>query len=101
IELGKMPVHESGGEDPLAQVVGSGRLTVHPEAASVIPHADVIVLCVGTPLAADLRADYHQLRSALASIAPHLLPGQLVIFRSTVSPGTLNKVVRPYLNERA
>lgn len=99
IELGKMPFHEPGSEQPLLDAVNSGTLTVHGDAAEAVPHADVIVLCVATPLAADLRADYGQLRSALDELAPHLRPGQLVVLRSTVSPGTLLKVILPHLAE--
>jgi UDP-N-acetyl-D-mannosaminuronic acid dehydrogenase len=98
IELGKMPFHEPHAEQPLLDVVNTGRLTVHRDPAEVIPNADVVILSVGTPLAADLRADYGQLQRALAELAPHLRPGQLLIQRSTVSPGTLIKVVRPFLN---
>ncbi len=101
IELGKMPFHEPGVEQALLDAVNDGSLTVHEDPAEVIPNAQVIVLCVATPLAADLRADYGQLRGALSTLAPHLQAGQLVILRSTVSPGTLVKVLRPYLVERA
>jgi UDP-N-acetyl-D-mannosaminuronic acid dehydrogenase len=100
VELGKLPFHEVGCEEPLGEVVAQGRLTVHADPAEAAPSADAVILCVGTPLAADLRPDYEQLRSALASLAPHLRPGQLLVLRSTVSPGTLRKVILPFLRER-
>src|SRR5919106_1373846 len=100
IRLGKLPFHEPGAEEALGEAVTSGMLTVSDDPTQVVPSADIVVLCVGTPLAADLRPDYAQLRSALDRLAPHLRAGQLLIQRSTVSPGTLLKVVRPYLNER-
>jgi len=99
IELGKMPFHEPGSEQSLSEVVESGALTVHEDPAEVVAGSDVIVLCVATPLTPDLRANYGQLRSALSHLAPHLRAGQLLILRSTVSPGTLVKVVLPYLRE--
>jgi UDP-N-acetyl-D-mannosaminuronic acid dehydrogenase len=99
IELGKMPFHEPGSEQTLLEVVNAGTLTVHQDPGEAVPQADVIILCVATPLAADLRADYGQLRAALDGLAPHLRPGQLLILRSTVSPGTLLKVVLPHLRE--
>jgi UDP-N-acetyl-D-mannosaminuronic acid dehydrogenase len=101
IELGKMPFHEPGAEQPLLEAVNSGRISVHADPTEVVAKADAIILSVGTPLAADLRADYEQLRRALASMAPHLRAGQLLILRSTVSPGTLVKVVLPFLRETA
>jgi UDP-N-acetyl-D-mannosaminuronic acid dehydrogenase len=101
IELGKMPFHEPGSEQPLLEVIQSGVLSVHEDPGEVVPHADVLFLCLATPLNADLRANYGQLRSALSRLAPHLKAGQLVILRSTVSPGTLVKVIRPHLRELA
>jgi UDP-N-acetyl-D-mannosaminuronic acid dehydrogenase len=99
IELGKLPFLEPGADQPLLDAIEAGRLRVLDDPAKAIPEADVVVLAVGTPLAADLRADYGQLRRALAVLTPHLRPGQLVIQRSTVSPGTLLKVVRPFLQQ--
>jgi UDP-N-acetyl-D-mannosaminuronic acid dehydrogenase len=99
IELGKMPFHEPGSEQALLEVINAGTLTVHQDPSEAVPNADAIILCVATPLAADLRADYRQLRKALDDVAPHLRPGQLLILRSTVSPGTLLKVVLPHLKQ--
>jgi UDP-N-acetyl-D-mannosaminuronic acid dehydrogenase len=99
IDLGKMPFHEPGADEALLEAVNTGRLSTHDDPAKVIPDADVVILAVGTPLAADLRADYGQLRLALAALAPHLRAGQLVIQRSTVSPGTLLKTVLPFLRQ--
>jgi UDP-N-acetyl-D-mannosaminuronic acid dehydrogenase len=100
VELGKMPFHEPDADEALRQAVDTGGLSVSDDPAAVIPPADAIVLSVGTPLAPDLRPDYAQLRAALERLAPHLRPGQLLVQRSTVSPGTLEKVVRPFLAER-
>lgn len=100
VELGKMPFLEPDMDDLLDEVVRSGKLSASDDPAEVIPAADAIVLSVGTPLASDLRPDYAQLRSALERLAPHLRPGQLLVQRSTVSPGTLEKIVRPFLAKR-
>jgi UDP-N-acetyl-D-mannosaminuronic acid dehydrogenase len=100
IELGKMPFHEPGADELLRRVVAEERFTVSASPGGVVDSADVVILCVGTPLGTDLRADYGQLRRALDVLTPYLLPGQLLIQRSTVSPGTLQKVVRPFLDQR-
>jgi UDP-N-acetyl-D-mannosaminuronic acid dehydrogenase len=101
IELGKLPFHEPGAEEFLQEAVASGRLSVREDAGSVIPLVDAIILCVGTPLSTDLRADYDQLTSALGHLVPHLRPGQLVVLRSTVSPDTLVKVLFPFIQREA
>jgi UDP-N-acetyl-D-mannosaminuronic acid dehydrogenase len=99
IAAGKLPFREADCAEPLAEAVSQGRLTVHatPEVAA---EADAIVLSVGTPLSPDLRADYGDLRAALGGLASHLRADQLIVLRSTVSPGTLEKVVVPFLRER-
>jgi UDP-N-acetyl-D-mannosaminuronic acid dehydrogenase len=99
IELGKLPFLEPGADQPLLSAIDAGRLSVVEDPAEAIPLADVVLLSVGTPLAADLRADYGQLRQALAALTPHLRPGQLLVQRSTVSPGTLLKVMLPFLRQ--
>jgi UDP-N-acetyl-D-mannosaminuronic acid dehydrogenase len=101
IEAAKMPFHEPGCDEALAEVVANGRLSVHESAADAVPKAHVVVLCVGTPLGGDLRPDYADLRAALADIGPHLKTGQLLIQRSTVSPGTLHKVLLRSVHEHA
>lgn len=94
IRLGKLPFHLPGAERILSEVVTSEYLTLQELPSN---HADVFILCLGTPLGSDLRPDYSQLLAALDQLAPLLLPGRLLILRSTVSPGTLEKVVKPRL----
>ena len=63
--------------------------------------ADVVVVAVETPIdPATHDPVYRALKTALAGIGPHLKAGALVSIESTLSPGTMEKVVRPAL-ERA
>lgn len=99
IHCGKMPFHEDGGEEALQQAIESGRLcATHSE--SELGEADVIFITVATGLNGEQRVDYGQLYSALDGICPQLRPTQAIVLRSTVSPGTLRKVVKPYVEER-
>jgi UDP-N-acetyl-D-mannosaminuronic acid dehydrogenase len=100
VQAGSIPFDEPDARALLEEVSRSGAFTAHTRTDEVVPSADVIVFCVGTPLGADLRPDFGQLRSALETFAPYLRPGQLLIQRSTVSPGTLQKVVATYLHQR-
>jgi UDP-N-acetyl-D-mannosaminuronic acid dehydrogenase len=87
---------EPGLDELIALVAGSGTLratTDHSELAA----ADLILICVDTPVGADHLPRYESLRSAARAIAPHLRPGALVIVESTTSPGTVQNVVRPLL----
>jgi len=65
--------------------------------ASVVAEADVVVICVPTPLSGLREPDLSAIRGATASIAPHLKPGALVVLESTTYPGTTEEVVRPIL----
>ena len=62
----------------------------------VLRDADVIVICVPTPLN-DREPDLSLVRRATELVAQHLRPGQLVILESTTYPGTTEDIVRPIL----
>ena len=59
--------------------------------------ADVIAICVPTPLTADKQPDLSALISATTSVGANLKKGALVIVESTVEPGTTRDVVLPIL----
>ena len=59
--------------------------------------ADVIAICVPTPLTADKKPDLSALVSATTSVGANLKKGALVIVESTVEPGTTRDVVLPIL----
>ncbi|MEE6274669.1 nucleotide sugar dehydrogenase, partial [Georgenia sp. MJ206] len=65
--------------------------------ASVISQADVVVICVPTPLADDSSPDMSAVISATETTAKHLQPGTLVVLESTTYPGTTEELVLPIL----
>ena len=69
--------------------VQSGQLTVALEPAP----ADVFVIAVPTPLTERRTADLGAVEAAVAAIAPHVRPGNLVILESTSPVGTTETVV--------
>jgi UDP-N-acetyl-D-glucosamine dehydrogenase len=64
---------------------------------SVIKAADVVVVCVPTPLSADGGPDLGAVTGATQAIARNLRPGTLVVLESTTYPGTTEEVVQPIL----
>ncbi len=66
---------------------------------SALKAADVIFICVPTPLDAQKGPDLRFVHTAAASIAEILRPGQLIILQSTTYPGTTTEVVLPKLNK--
>jgi UDP-N-acetyl-D-glucosamine dehydrogenase len=59
--------------------------------------ADVVVICVPTPLSQDGAPDLRAVRAAVETVARHLRAGMLVVLESTTYPGTTDEVVRPLL----
>ena len=66
---------------------------------SVISDADVVVVCVPTPLSEDGGPDLGAVIGATKAIARNLKAGQLVVLESTTYPGTTDDIVKPLLEE--
>jgi UDP-N-acetyl-D-mannosaminuronic acid dehydrogenase len=96
VEGGKLPFSESGGLEALKEVLTSQKLSVTADCAA-LQDVDVIFITVATGLNTEMRVDYSQVRSALKALCPQLRPVQLLLMRSTVPPGTLEKVVKPLI----
>ncbi|MFD5092142.1 nucleotide sugar dehydrogenase [Amycolatopsis thailandensis] len=64
---------------------------------SVLASADVIVICVPTPLASDGGPDLGAVKAAAEAVSRQLKPGTLVVLESTTYPGTTEEVVAPIL----
>ena len=63
----------------------------------VIQEADVIVICVPTPLGDAGRPDLHAVESATQAIAENLRRKSLVVLESTTYPGTTEELLLPAL----
>ena len=61
--------------------------------------ADVLLICVPTPLTSDRDPDLQFVEGTAKSIAASLRPGQLVVLESTTYPTTTRNVVLPLLAE--
>ena len=65
--------------------------------SAAIADADVIVICVPTPLSSDGMPDLSAVLSASQTVGEHLSRNCLVVLESTTYPGTTEDVVRPAL----
>ncbi len=61
--------------------------------------ADVVVICVPTPLRKTKDPDLTHVIAATEQVAAHLHPGQLIVLESTTYPGTTEEVLLPMLQE--
>ncbi|MTH95256.1 nucleotide sugar dehydrogenase [Roseibium sp. RKSG952] len=64
-----------------------------------VADADVIVMCVPTPLDKYREPDLQFVKSTCRSIAPYLRPGQMVSLESTTYPGTTEEIIVPILTQ--
>ena len=61
--------------------------------------ADVIVLCVPTPLSKFREPDLGFVAGAIESLSPYLHSGQLIALESTTYPGTTEELLLPTVNK--
>lgn len=80
----------------LAELVSAGRIRATND-CSVLAEADVVIICVPTPLDAARDPDISYIVSTAEEIAKRLRRGQLVVLESTTFPGTTEEVVLPIL----
>ena len=79
-------------EIELALAAGSYRAS---EDFSAISGADVVLICVPTPLDSKHQPNLDDVLSAVEICAKYLIAGTLVIIESTVAPGTTREVILP------
>lgn len=84
-------------DDDIAEMLAYGFRPTTDE--STIGEADVVVVCVPTPLSDDRGPDLSAVESAATAVSRHLRTGMVVILESTTYPGTTDEVVRPILEQ--
>jgi UDP-N-acetyl-D-mannosaminuronic acid dehydrogenase len=90
VRAGRMPFIDAGAEPALREVVGR---TLHVDSdPTLIGRARHVVVVIGTPVDEHLNPSVHTIRKFFDGIMPHLVDGQCLILRSTVYPGTTEKV---------
>ncbi len=90
VRAGNMPFMEPGAEPVLRDVVNRS-LHVANDPALVAQSRHVVVV-IGTPVDEHLNPAFNVIRGLFSSLMPHFRPGQCVILRSTVFPGTTARV---------
>jgi len=85
-------------DDSLKNQIDSGKFRASQD-FSEMNQADVVVICVPTPLLENHKPDLSNVESAANSIAKNLAKGQLVILESTVEPETTRKFLVPLLEK--
>lgn len=90
---GSMPFYEGGADAMLGRLLESGKLQMTTD-LSRASEADVIVIILGTPVDENFNPILTGLMRLVSDLCPLLRKGQQVILRSTVSPGTTDRIKR-------
>ena len=104
IMAGKTPVVDEGMVDLMARVAASGKVTVTTDAQRAVLDSEISLVCVGTPSAANGSQDQGAILRLAEEIGqaigekpdPHV-----VVFRSTLVPGTVEDVLRPIIEAKS
>jgi len=85
-------------DQELKNLVKQGLIKAEDHFAN-ISAADVVVICVPTPLTKNLVPDLQYVENVTGEIARCLRPGQLISLESTTYPGTTEEVMLPILEK--
>jgi UDPglucose 6-dehydrogenase len=91
LQDGVAPFHEPGLPEILSKNINAGRLQATDDAAVGLSRADIVLVCVGTPLREDGDADLSQIEAASTAVARHA-PRFPVVYRSTLPLGTTDEL---------
>lgn len=89
---GHAPFFEPQLDDLLQEALAAKALTFTTDYQQAISQAQVVFIAVGTPSAPDGTADLKYVELATKTMVPHLTDGVIVALKSTVPPGTNDKV---------
>ncbi len=92
LSRGEVPIYEPGLKELIESNVKAGRLRFTADVPTAIDHGDVLFIAVGTPPGEDGSADMKHVLSAAASIGQHMRGEQVVVNKSTVPVGTVDRV---------
>ena len=104
IMAGKTPVVEEGMVDLMARVAVSGKVSVTLDAQRAVLDSEISLVCVGTPSAANGSQDQGailRLADQIGRAIGEKLEPHIVVFRSTLVPGTVEDVLRPIIEAKS
>lgn len=102
IGAGRSPVVEPMVEDLLQDGLAAGRLLSGSSIAPWLDRIDLVLICVGTPSRADGKLEMVHLLEVARQLGRQLRERRaaeplLLVFRSTMAPGTMERLVLPTL----
>jgi GDP-mannose 6-dehydrogenase len=104
IAAGKTPVVEEGMVELMAASVAAGRVTLTRDTRAAILASEISLICVGTPSAPNGSQDQSAMLRVATDIGAALRErddGHVVVFRSTLVPGTVEDLLLPILERES
>ncbi len=92
LQAGESTIYEPGLDDLLASNCAAGRLTFGTDLSKAIADAELVFIAVGTPQGEDGAADLSHVLGAARDIGRCLNHPVVVVIKSTVPPGTGDRV---------
>ncbi|WP_394217461.1 UDP-glucose dehydrogenase family protein [Halobacillus trueperi] len=92
LQDGHCPLHEPGLSSLIKSNILERRLHFTTTLKKAVQHAEAVFIAVGTPENEDGSADLSYVKSAVQNLSLHINDGTLIIIKSTVPPGTNQKV---------
>jgi len=93
VRSGVMPFFEEQGQEGLRRVLATRHLVVG-KGPEDVARSDAVILVIGTPIDGHLAPSFRGIEAVLQSYKPYLRDGQLLVLRSTLYPGTSERVLR-------
>lgn len=102
VKEGKSPIMEPEVDTLIADGVRNGMILPVHSSAEIVANADVLITCVGTPSKPDGEVNLDYLDNVIFEIVSLLKPEdkKFIVFRSTVPPGTTEKIVAKHLSNK-
>lgn len=90
VNSGRMPFLETGAPELLERL--AGRELIATTDINLVGGAHWVVVIIGTPVDEHLNPSFNGIRNVMQTLMPQLSAGQCVILRSTIFPGTTEKI---------
>jgi len=99
VSYGKSHIKELRLDELVGKVIRQERLKATTDTHQAAREANIVIICVQTPITEDKKPSLTYLRKACEAVAEGLLKGKLVVVQSTVPPGTTENLVAKILEE--
>ena len=100
LRSGKTPFYEPELDELIARQTATGRLLFRSEPAEAVGDAEVLFICVGRPTTAAGDASLTAVEAVGRDVAKHATPGLVIAEKSTVPPGTADRLRLTIARER-